>query len=539
MRPNIIIFNPDQMRADALSHLGNPASSTPFLDEFAREEAVSFRNAFCQNPVCVPSRCSFFTGLYPHVHGHRTMQHLLHGGDATLLSQLKDAGYHVWMNDRNDLLAGQEPGLMARHADEVFTAASMPPPPGPENPDCRGKPGDKNFYSHYEGCLGLDEHGRNYNADDATVDAAIERIRHPVDGKPLCLFLGLMYPHPPYGVEEPYFSMIDRKKLPRRAGTGRNKSRMQERLREYMGMEAYTEADWAELRACYLGMCRKVDDQFRQLCQALKDAGIYDDSAIFFFSDHGDYTGDYGIPEKAQNTFEDCLTRVPLLIKPPKGTAVDPGVSDSLAELVDFYATALDLAGVEPSGDHFGKSLRPVLADRKVSLRDFAFCEGGRLPHEEQCDEYHAAAGKGGTIPKASMYWPRQTAQTDDLAHAKGTMVRDRRYKYVHRTSGEHEFYDLELDPLEEDNVYGREEYTPEVRRLRLAMLDWYQETCDVVPRQYDRRIPPELMWEKVRRQCPAEAQEEIRDMIFAGAGLAMVSARLGELRRADGEAKA
>ena len=183
-------------------------------------------------------------------------------------------------------------------------------------------------------------------------------------------------------------------------------------------MEEYTEADWDELRACYLGMCRKVDDQFRRLCQALKEAGIYDNSAIFFFSDHGDYTGDYGIPEKAQNTFEDCLTRVPLLIKPPKGTAVDPGVSDSLAELVDFYATAMDLAGVAPSGDHFGKSLLPVLADRSACLREYTFCEGGRLPHEEQCDEYHAAAGNGGTIPKASMYWPRQTAQTDALAHA-------------------------------------------------------------------------------------------------------------------------
>ncbi len=51
-RPNIVIFNPDQMRADALAHLGNPASITPNLDEFAKKEAVSFRNAHCQNPVC-------------------------------------------------------------------------------------------------------------------------------------------------------------------------------------------------------------------------------------------------------------------------------------------------------------------------------------------------------------------------------------------------------------------------------------------------------------------------------------------------------
>lgn len=537
MRPNIIIFNPDQMRSDALAHLGNPASSTPFLDEFARNEAVSFRNAFCQNPVCVPSRCSFFTGLYPHVHGHRTMHHLLHGGDTTLLSQLKDAGYHVWMNDRNDLLAGQEPGLMARHADEVY-AAAIDSPPGPINSNYRGQPGDKNFYSHYEGCLGLDDQGRNYSADDAAVDAAIERIRNPVDGKPLCLFLGLMYPHPPYAVEEPYFSMIDRKKLPRRAGIGMNKSRMQARLRELMGMKEYTENDWDEMRACYLGMCRKVDDQFRRLCDALKEAGIYDQSAIFFFSDHGDYTGDYGIPEKAQNTFEDCLTRVPLLIKPPKGVNVDPGISDSLAELVDFYATAMDLAGVEPSGDHFGKSLRPVLANRNVTLREYAFCEGGRLPHEEQCDEYHAVAGNRNTVPKGILYWPRQTAQTDDLAHAKGTMIRDHRYKYVHRTSGEHEFYDLQLDPLEEHNVYGQDTYEPEVQRLRMAMLDWYQASCDVVPRQYDRRIPPELMWEKIRRQCPPEAVAEIRKMIYDGAGPAMITGRLNVLKSKASERK-
>lgn len=72
-QPHIIIFNPDEMRGDAMAHLGNPASITPNLDAFAAHEAVSFGQAYCQNPVCVPSRCSFFTGLYPHVRGHRTM----------------------------------------------------------------------------------------------------------------------------------------------------------------------------------------------------------------------------------------------------------------------------------------------------------------------------------------------------------------------------------------------------------------------------------------------------------------------------------
>lgn len=71
--------------------------------------------------------------------------------------------------------------------------------------------------------------------------------------------------------------------------------------------------------AVYLGMTAKVDAQFKKLCDALKEAGEYDNSAIFFFSDHGDFTGDYGIAEKAQNTFEDCLTNVPFLINRRKG----------------------------------------------------------------------------------------------------------------------------------------------------------------------------------------------------------------------------
>ena len=64
-QPHIIIFNPDEMRGDALAHLGNPASITPNLDAFAAHEAVSFGQAYRQNPVCVPSRCSFLPACIP------------------------------------------------------------------------------------------------------------------------------------------------------------------------------------------------------------------------------------------------------------------------------------------------------------------------------------------------------------------------------------------------------------------------------------------------------------------------------------------
>ncbi len=508
----IIIINPDEMRCDSMGHMGNPAAKTPYLDSFAATEAVSFENAYCQNPVCVPSRCSFLTGLYPHVHGHRTMSYLLREGETSLFQELKNAGYYVWMNARNDLVAGQIPGLAASHADEIYYGD--PVPTGSRlsmlgqmaGAMGGGRKEDPFPYSHFTGL----SNGR-MEADMRDTAAAVDRILHPVDDRPLCLFLGWVNPHPPYQVEEPYFSAIDRNLLPPRIKyeETKSKSEMIRRLYEDNGMNAYTEEQWAELRAVYLAQCCKVDHMFKMICDALKEAGIYDESAIFFLSDHGDFAGDYGMTEKAQNTFEDCLTKVPLLIKPPKGTPVDPGVTKNLAELVDFYATVMDYAGVQPDHDQFGHSLRPIIENRQQHVRNFACCEGGRMPWEEQCDEFHA---KGGSVD--GPYGARQRIQLEPLAHEKGTMIFDGRYKYVHRLSGACEFYDLEADPRELVNLFEERKYSSELLKLKAQLLDWYQTTCDVVPRSYDSRFTAERVWATVQGFCPPDREEEIKAYI-------------------------
>lgn len=533
-RPHIIIFNPDEMRWDTMGHMGNPAAKTPFLDDFAAAEAVSFRNAVCQNPVCVPSRCSFFTGLYPHVHGHRTMAHLLRPGESSLFRQLKESGYYVWMNSRNDLYAAQYPGWLEENADEIFYGGNVPNAPGPEDLQIRGPREGKQYYSHYEGRLRMDETGRNYSRDDEAVDAAIDRITHPVDDRPLCLFVGLMWPHTPYAAEEPYFSSIDRTKLPPRVRpeecTG--KPRMEQRLRELQHMQGYTEADWDELRATYLAMCSKVDEQFARLCAALRRAGIYDDSAIFFFSDHGDFCGDFSLPEKAQNCFEDCLVKVPFLIKPPKGEPLDAGISESLVELVDFYATALDYAGVTPDHTQFGKSLRPVLANRGTQMRQYVFCEGGRNPGETHCDESHINGPQGS--PPSFVYWPRQTAQREDVTHGKGTMIRDLRYKYISRANAEEdEFYDLERDPQERCNRINDPACQPQIGRMQRAQLRWYQETCDVVPLDFDARFNGEMTYRMVRHNCHTQEEEAyVRELALSGMSMPKIGAALACFRQ-------
>lgn len=514
-QPHIIIFNPDEMRWDTMGHMRNPAAVTPFLDEFSEKEGVSFSHAFCQNTVCVPSRCSFFTGLYPHVHGHRTMSYLLHPGESNLFSELRQAGYFVWMNARNDLFAGQIEGWAESNADEIFYGGNVEEAPGPVHPaDHLGK----DRYSHFEGQLGLDENGRNYSSDDEDVDKAIQKIRDYDGEKPLCMFLGLNYPHVPYQVEEPYFSAIDREKLPQRIEHEQctNKAQMLDQIRQYQDMGEYTEKDWDELRATYLGMCSKIDEQFRRLCQTLKDKGMYDDCLIFFFSDHGDFAGDYSLTEKAQNTFEDCLTRVPLLVKAPKENVSHAlGISDALTELIDFYATAIDYAGVKPNRTHFGKSLRPILEGRTSKNRFYVFCEGGRLLEETHCDEFHASGPSG--PPESFVYWPKMKAQSDGNAHAKGTMIRDERYKYVSRITGEDEFYDMEKDPSEIHNRIQDPSYKETIVRMQIELMKWYQRTCDTVPYAYDRRFTNEMLWARVKALCPPEHEEEVKQKIQDG----------------------
>lgn len=513
-KPNIIIFNPDEMRFDAMGHMKNPAAVTPFLDEFAQTDAVSFSNAYCQNPVCVPSRCSFMTGLYPHTNGHRTMSYLLRPGEETLLKELKDNGYYVWMNDRNDLTAGQIDGWTESHADEIHYFEGKRAP-GAKEPSKKTK-GEKGFYSHFLGELGVDEKGLNYTADDDAVDAAIERLRNPVNDKPICVFLGLFYPHVPYGVEEPYFSVVDRTKLPKRIDLSecKDKAPILTAINKYQDLK-YEERDYDELRAVYLGMCSKVDAQFRRLCNALKEVGLYEDTAIFFFSDHGDFCGDYSLVEKSQNTFEDCLVRVPFLIKPPKGYDLDAGVSDSLCELVDFYATALDFAGIESTHTHFGKSLVSILADKKQTVRDFVCSEGGREKGEIHCDEYHQSGPNGAN--ENDDYWPKKMAQADDDLHDKGIMIRDNRFKYISRSRTKDEFYDLKSDQYEKINEIDNPSYQDDISAMKGKLLKWLQQTADIVPYEIDSRFTKKMMWSKVGGMVPEDQKENVLKMIDEG----------------------
>jgi arylsulfatase A-like enzyme len=316
----------------------------------------------------------------------------------------------------------------------------------------------------------------------------VDFIRNRHSDEPFCLYLALTYPHPPYVVEDPWFSMIDRSEIPPRIPTPEGWSSKPSMLKGIAGrqnLQTWTEDRWGELRATYYGMCARVDHQFGMLVNALADAGLYDDTAIFVLSDHGDYTGDYGLVEKNQNTFEDCLARVPFVVKPPKWVDVKPRVSDALVELVDFPVTVEALAGITPDYTSFGRSLLPLIAGDTDKHRDAVFCEGGRLHGEEHCMEHESQA----SLSIESYYWPRVNLQSSEgPEHCKAIMCRTRDFKYVRRLYEDDELYDLREDPGELRNRIGDPSLSAVLSSLKDRLLTHYLETCDVVPHETDKR---------------------------------------------------
>ena len=490
-KPNILFFVADQMRSDSLHHLGNEASITPNLDSIL-EDGISFENAYCQNPVCVPSRCSFLTGLYPHTTGHRTMHYLQREHEPNILKEMKANGYEVIWIGRNDVVPGNK--VKTEYCDEYYNGITFD--------NTRDKVNDKPFghgdspkitqemlddgsvYSFYLGKL---EDGEGYGKMDWNcVQSAldyIDRKSKDKDSKPFFVYCTISFPHPPYGCEDPWYSMIDRNKLPARRPniqTLTNKASMLYGINSKQNLDSWSEERFTELRATYLAMVSRFDHQFGMIVDKLKEHQFYEDTSIFVYSDHGDYTADYSICEKVQNCFEDPISNIPLLVKPAKQFEVKPRISKALVELVDLPATLADMAGFKLSYKEFGKSMLNTLAGNETH-KDAVYCEGGRVHGEEHCME----KGHGPTSP----YYPRLATQCEEgPEHTKATMIRMGNMKYTMRLYELDELYDLDKDPMELHNVINEKDYQEIACQMKQRLLQYFMETGDFVPVGRDMR---------------------------------------------------
>ena len=475
---NLVIFQPDEMRAESVTCYGHPVVRMPNYGRLAAE-GVLFEQCHVQHTVCSPSRCSMMTGWYPHISGHRTLWHLLRPHEPSLFGYLREAGYHVEWFGKNDLYA---PESFPRCVDR-FTSF-----PGGHSGANAHRPGDAGYYAFdYAPFPGRPEE----TADMRCVQAGIQFLRSRRAGDPpFVLYLPLSMPHPPYGAPSPYHTMYDPDGLPPLRPVGLcGKPEYFQGIRDYRGLDRLPAGFLERLQATYLGMNSYVDWMLGQLLDALDETGLVDDTCLIVTADHGDWAGDYGLVEKWPSALDDTLTRVPLLIRAPG--AKEGHTVHGPVELMDIMATALDLAGVEARHTHFARSLVPQLRGEADDLGRAVFAEGGYDLHEPRSFEGRWAEYD---IPRdpAHIYWPKGLLQQErPLSVCRATMIRTREYKLVRRPADQSELYDLRTDPRELDNAYGDPRYCAERDDLEGQLLDWCIRTSDVVPWGEDPRGLP------------------------------------------------
>ncbi len=484
-RPHIVIFNPDSYRGDVLGHLGNAGAVTPAVDALVAEGGVSYANAFAQNPVCTPSRCSFMTGWYPHTHGHRSMKNMLKAHEPNLLTVLRGEGYHVWWGGKNDLVAVEKPEDYLQFCDVKYKPAARYR--GYRAPAALASD-DPRRGAFYGGVKTPDPEAEYTDPDRASVEGAIELVKHHNDDQPLCIYLPLSWPHPKYVVEQEFYDLIDPDRLPPRLPVPKHASTsppVLDALRKAYRADEIDEATWKDVRRIYYAMCAKIDHLFGQLVQALKDAGIYEDTLIVFMSDHGDFTGDYSLPEKTHATLQDVLLRVPLVFKLPKDVQVEPGLRHHLVELVDLPATIYDLLEIDPGYALQGRSLRRSFAGATEPVHDAVFAEVGSREAEQAFKNLDVLARS------PDSFYAMQSQAVSPFAD-EGTYAvtcRTERYKYIRRGyNNHHELYDLQADPGELHNRIGDPALADVERQLEIRLLDFFMQTGDVLPHQQDSR---------------------------------------------------
>ena len=529
-KPNLLIFVPDEMRGEVIT---NPQIRMPNMRGIREDGGVIFTQNFSANPVCGPSRVCTFTGQYPHNGGHRSLYQFLRKGDENLFRILKENGYDVIWAGRNDLFHKEaikssiskriggnttnrivktlikegirKYGLFrmlriirkARKSKNMKSMLHIPEIANLAENIIGKRPFDmdsKWYNTFYFG--ELENVAQEMFEDDEIIshtlgylDEYASKTKHR---KPFCLYVAISLPHPPYHIEEPYFSMYDRSKLtpPYPLNLDLNdrakKPAYATILHNKYGLDKLSDDDNREILATYYGMCTKVDGFFGRIVQKLKDLDLYDNTMVTSFADHGDYAASYGLTEKWPSGMEDALLNVPLLVKLPNETA-SLSQTASLTQTIDIFPTILEVAGIEHPYTHFGKSLLPVVRGGTETHRDAVYAEGGYDPREPQAFE---DVGQSPDDPGFGIYFHKtNTQRVQPETVCRTTMCRTEKWKLTLRThpNAVEELYDLEKDPAEIHNLYSDPTYSKIVLELKEKILRWYLETSDN-PHYYHKR---------------------------------------------------
>ena len=487
--PNILWYCTDQQRFNTIAALGNPHIRSPNLDRFVAESAT-FTHAFCQSPICTPSRASFLTGMYPSavgVNGNGFHTFPRHFEDRLISKVLRDEGYDCGLigklhlasaflrreervNDGYDYFqyshdhkGGNERGneyVEWIKSQGIDHNTVLQPRGILSSDDYRNSHKHPGFGGFMEPTPENDNVPPHLHQTHWCTEKAIEFIgRNRKSDMPWFLSINPFDPHPPFDAPYEYYRRYDPETLPGahfKDGDLEHQNRLTTAGIDFQTVARHpAELKHKKLQASYYAMIEFLDEEFGRLLDHLEQTGQRENTIIIFMSDHGEMLGDHGLLLKGCRFYEG-LVRVPLMIS-WRGR-VQPGISDALVELVDLAPTLYELLGMEAPAYVQGRSLAKRL--RGESLAD---------SHREFVRTEHYAA-------------------TNLLDETHATMYRDRRWKLVvYHDKGICELYDLENDPWEHNDLSENPDY---------AGVKWdllcksYDATVYAHPAQTDRYGP-------------------------------------------------
>lgn len=395
-RPNVLLVFSDQHNADVLGCAGHPIVKTPNLDALARQ-GVRFTRAYCQDAICVPSRVSVVTGLYPRTTGCLTNgdEKLLDNrGDLCPLHQvLQDNGYFTGFFGKLHLGIG----ALIRGWDHSVTVLPLRAEPSEESYfdwiKSQGK--EAEFLHDWEGgnksdlCTHISTLPPELRDAAYTAQKAGEFLRAAAtQGKPFFCWTSFHGPHQPYAPPQRWADLYPPESIPlpesvnepaENLPPGLQDWRRNERKPWNLAKAAREPILYQRYIAAYYAQVSEVDHYIGEVLAQLDALGLRDNTIVIYTSDHGDFVGRHGMVEKCSvghNVYEETL-RVPLIVSWPK--RFQRGATcDSLAELVDLYPTVAALLHLKrPAGAPAlaGRPLAPTLAEGKPTGRRYAFSE--------------------------------------------------------------------------------------------------------------------------------------------------------------------
>ncbi|MEO1524902.1 MAG: sulfatase-like hydrolase/transferase [Planctomycetota bacterium] len=430
-RPNILWYCTDQQRFDTIGALGNPHVITPTVDRLVHE-GVAFTRAYCQSPICTPSRSSFMTGMYPsRLHNTRNGNESFPSHPPVITKLIADAGYECGLIGKFHLQsAGRRTEPRLDDGFSYWRFSHAPRDDWPSGHDyaewVRERGGDLDELRASE-----DRVPPEYHQTTWASECAIEFLEtKEASETPWLLNLNVYDPHPPFIPPSVYANRFDPDAMP---GPHFRETDLAQQAKlaalDFQDqLRTPEEHDAWRVQANYYAMIAQIDDQLARILDVLEATRQRDNTIIIFTSDHGEALGDHGLMFKGCRFYEG-LVRVPLIFSCP-GKIRSAVTSDALVELLDLTSTLMELCGLECPSYMQGKSLRPILmgdSDDDTLHRDFV-----RSEYFDALDP-HFTGGSG----------------------TYGTMYRTDRYKlcmYHDKRLGE--LYDLQNDPWEFDDLW-------------------------------------------------------------------------------------